>query len=180
MVGILCHLRELFCSHLSDWIFLFDAFIGRDYYALCFFGRVASLRLDFSVRHLHLSRLLRSLFLWQSCISMIGIQRSLCELFCSHLLDFLSQASFLGRALFFWLSGLLLAFWPSSGSLAFFWLSGLHLAFRTSSGFPDFFWLVVGFLFMIFIFCLCNRLPFWDCAQRPQLWKEAILDPVVS
>ena len=77
--------------------------------------------LDFSVRHLYIPRLLRSLFLWQSCISMIGIQRSLCELFCSHLLDFLSEASFLGRALFFWLSGPHLAFWPSSGFLACFW-----------------------------------------------------------
>ena len=42
MVGILRHLRELFCSHLLDWIFLSVAFIDRDYYALCFFGRVAS------------------------------------------------------------------------------------------------------------------------------------------
>jgi hypothetical protein len=42
MVGILRHLRELFFSHLLDWIFLSVAFIDRDYYALCFFGRVAS------------------------------------------------------------------------------------------------------------------------------------------
>jgi hypothetical protein len=40
-------------------------------------------------------KLLRSLFLWQSCFSMVGIQRHLRELFCSHLSDsiFLSVAS---------------------------------------------------------------------------------------
>jgi hypothetical protein len=57
--------------------------------------------LDFSVRCSYQSRLLRSLFLWQSCISMIGIQRFQCELFCSFRI-FLSEVSFLGRTFFFW------------------------------------------------------------------------------
>jgi hypothetical protein len=39
-----------------------------------------------------------------------------------------------GFLAFFWLSGLLLALWPSSGFLAFIWLSGLHLAFWPASG----------------------------------------------
>ena len=49
MVGILRHLRELFCSHLSDWIFLSIAFIDRDHYALCCFCRVASRRSVYNV-----------------------------------------------------------------------------------------------------------------------------------
>jgi hypothetical protein len=46
---------------------------------------------------------------------------------------------------FFWISGCLLAFWPSSGFLAFFWLSGLHLAFRPSS---DFLALLFGAIYL--------------------------------
>jgi len=63
---------------------------------------------------------------------MIGIQRSVCELFCPHLLDFLSEASFLGRALFIWLSGLLLACsWSSFHDFFLFMQPSSFLGYET-------------------------------------------------
>ena len=131
MVGILRHLRELFCSHLSDWIFLFDAFIGRDYYALCFFDRVASLRLDFSVRCIRSSR-----------------QVTEPEYGCGPSRRFSSGLLALRLALSF--------FWPLL-ALRFFWLSGLPLA-RTLLSSLDHLFLCV--LWSRSPFCLVGLAPF--------------------
>jgi hypothetical protein len=83
--------------------------------------------------NLYRSRLLRSLFLWQSCISLIGIQRSLCELFCSHLSGVSVRSQFLGENVFFGSSSDLLLACLASGLLVF-WHASL-LAF-VPSGMP--------------------------------------------
>ena len=106
---------ELFCSHLSAWIFLSVAsdtcflHVSLDFSVPCTLFTWNSDWIFLSVAF-YRSRLLRSLFLWQSCILMIGMQRSLCELFCSHLLDFSVRIQFPGENV------LLLDFVPSSFS----------------------------------------------------------------
>ena len=67
---------------MAIWIFLSVASIDRDYYALCFFGRVASRRSIYNALSVNCS---------------VHIFRI-----------FLSESSFLGRTFFWWLSGLLL------------------------------------------------------------------------
>ena len=79
---------------MAIWIFLSVASIDRDYYALCFFGRVASRRSVYNALSVNCS---------------VHIFRI-----------FLSESSFLGRTFFWWLSGLRLAFGPSSGAPVWF------------------------------------------------------------
>ncbi len=61
---------------------------------------------------------------------------SRCQLgfFCPLHTAYVEYIADFGFLAFFWLSGLLLAFWPSSGFLAFFWLSGLLLTIWLSFG----------------------------------------------
>ena len=137
MVGIIRHLRELFCSHLSDWIFLSVAsdtcflHVSLDFSVPCTlftwnsdwnFLSVASdtcflhVSLDFSVpcTLFTWNSWSSSLFLWQSWLFGVEvILRDACSL------DFSVRC-----LLFTWNSWLFLAFWPSSGFLAFFGLSG--------------------------------------------------------
>ena len=79
---------------MAIWIFLSAASIDRDYYALCFFGRVASRRSVYNALSVNCS---------------VHVFRI-----------FLSESSFLGRTFFWWLSGLRLAFGPSSGAPVWF------------------------------------------------------------
>jgi hypothetical protein len=121
------HLRELFCSHLSDWIFLS---VASD---TCFLH----VSLDCSV-HCTLftwNSWSSSLFLWQS--SLFGVEvilRDACfphvaqlGFFCPLHIVYVELMADFGFLAFFWLSGFLLAFWPSSGFLTFIGLPGLTL-----------------------------------------------------